>query len=185
MFPWYFNNHLDSLHRKCEECQLYLNDDKQLWEHREIEHPTATDTQVQAEPQVSLDPVTLDTSRQDCQVKCTYCDRHFSSVAKCNMHINRRHKKVACPKGEKHFGKQVDCDNHFRDVHKFTCSLKRCSVSKYNELELHEHMRLHHQPDFVFRCNKCVKVFRTRPQLLVSKAFTSTGSSLSKPTKSR
>ena len=42
---------------------------------------------------------------------------------------------------------------------------KRCSVSKYNELELHEHMRLHHQPEFVFRCNKCVKVFRTRPQL--------------------
>ena len=26
-------------------------------------------------------------------------------------------------------------------------------------------MRLHHQPEFVFRCNKCIKVFRTRPQL--------------------
>ena len=90
---------------------------------------------------------------------------HFSSVAECNMHVKRRHKKVACPKCEKHFVKQADCDNHFRDVHKFACSLKGCSVFKYNELELHEHMRQHHQPEYVFRCNKCVKVFRTRPQL--------------------
>ena len=81
------------------------------------------------------------------------------------MHVNRRHKKVACPKCEKHFVKQADCDNHFRDVHKFVCSLKGCSVFKYNELELHKHMRHHHQPEYVFRCNKCVKVFRTRPQL--------------------
>ena len=165
MFPWDFNNHLDSLHRKCDEYQLYLSDDKQFWKHRELEHPTVTDTQVEAEPQVTLDPVTLDTSCQDRQVKCKYCDRHFSSVAECNMHINRRHKKVACPKCEKRFVKQADCDNHFRDVHKFACSLKGCSVSKYNELELHKHMRLHHQPNFVFRCNKCVNVVRTRPQL--------------------
>ena len=165
MFPWDFNNHLDSLHRKCDECQQYLNDDEQLWEHRELEHPTVLDTQAETEPQVTPDPVTLDTSHQDRQVKCKYCDRHFSSIAECNMHINRRHKKVPCPKCKKHFVKQADCENHFRDVHKFVCSLKGCSVSKYNELELHEHMRLHHQPEFVFRCNKCVKVFRTRPQL--------------------
>ena len=105
MFPWDFNNHLDSLHRKCQECQLYLKDDEQLREHREIEHPTALDMQAQAEPQVSLNPVTLDISHQDHQVKCKYCDRHFSSVAECNMHINRRHKKVACPKCEKTFCK--------------------------------------------------------------------------------
>ena len=101
---------------------MYLKDDKQLQEHREIEHPTVTDTQAQAEPQVSLDPVTIDTSRQDHQVKCKYCDRHFSSVAKCNIQINRRHKKVAYPKCEKCFVKQADCDNHFRDAHKFACS---------------------------------------------------------------
>ena len=165
MFLWDFNNHLDSLHRKCEECQLYLKDDEQLQEHKEIEHPTPMDTQAQAKPQVSLDEATLDTSHQDRQLKCQYCDRHFTNVAKCDMHINKRHRKVACPKCKKCFVKQADCDNHFRAVHKFVCSLKGCSVSKYNELELHKHMILHHQPEFAFRCNKCIKVFRTRPQL--------------------
>ena len=130
----------------------------------EIIHPTIPHPQVDDEPQVTTDPATLDTSCQDHQVKCKYCNRNFSNVAKCNMHVNRRHKKVACPKCEKHFVKQADCDNHFRDVHKFTCSLKEFSVLKY-ELELHEHMILHHQPEVVFRCNKCIKVFRTRPQL--------------------
>ena len=153
MFPRDFNNFLDSLHRKCDECQLYLNDDEQLQKHREFKHPSVTDTQVEAEPQVTPGPATLDTSHQDRQVKCEYCDRHFSSVAECNMHINRRHKKVMYPKCEKHFVKQADCDNHFRDVHKFACSLRGCSVSKYNELELHKHMRLHHQPEFVGRFN--------------------------------
>ena len=119
--------------------------------------PQSRNTQFPAEPQVSLDPAILDISCQDHQVKCKYCDRHFSSVAECNMHVNRRHKKVGC---EKHFVKQADCDNHFRDVYKFACSIKRCSAAKYNKLELHEHMRLHHQPEFVFRCNRCVKVFR-------------------------
>ena len=98
MFPWNFNSHLACLDRKCEECQL--NDDEQLQEHGETEHPTAMDTQAQAKPQVSLGPVTMDTSCQDCQVKCKHCDRHFSSVAKCSMHINRRHKKVVRPECE-------------------------------------------------------------------------------------
>ena len=96
MFPWDFNNHLNSLHRKCDECQQYLNDDEQLWEHRELEHPTVLDTQVETEPRVTPDPATLDTSRQDRQVKCKYYDRHFSGIAECNMHINRRHKKALC-----------------------------------------------------------------------------------------
>ena len=167
MFPWDFNNHLDKLHRKCEVCEQYLNDNKQLQDRMEIVHHTTPQPQVEAEPQVTMDPEILDTSHQDCQVKCKYCNRDFSNVAECNMYINRRHKKVACPKCEKHFVKQADCDrsNHFRDVHKFTYSLKECSVFKYNKLELHEQMRLHHQPDFVFRCNKCIKVFMTRPQL--------------------
>ena len=109
--------------------------------------------------------MTLDTSHQDHQVKYKYCDRHFSSVAKCRMHINRRHKKVACPKCEKHSVKQADCDHHFREVHKFASSLKGCSVCKCNKLELHEHMRYDHQSEIVFRCNKCVKVFRIWPQM--------------------
>ena len=36
MFPWDFNNHLDSLHRKCDKCQHYLKDDDMLWEHIEL-----------------------------------------------------------------------------------------------------------------------------------------------------
>ena len=150
MFPWDFNGHLDSLHRKCDKCQLYMKDDEQLRDHMEIKHPTAMSRQVEVKSQVTQDPVTQDTSRQDHQVKCKYCDRHFASVTECNMHVNIRHKKVACPKCEKHFVKQADCDNHFRDVHKFVCSLKGCSVFKCNELELHEHMRYEHESVFVF-----------------------------------
>ena len=81
------------------------------------------------------------------------------------MHVNRRHKRVKCPQCEKHFVKQADCDNHFRDVHKFVCSISRCSVFKYNEIELHEHLRYDHRSKMVFRCNKCVKVFSTRSEL--------------------
>ena len=81
------------------------------------------------------------------------------------MHVNRRHKKVKCPQCEKHFVKQVDCDNHVRDVHKLFCSISGCSVFKYNEIQLHEHLRYDHRPHMVFRCNKCVKVFSTRSEL--------------------
>ena len=95
MFPWDYNKHLDSLHRKCDKCQQYLKDDDQLWDHMELEHPMVMDTQVGTKPQVTTDPVTLDISYQDHQVKCKYCDRHFSSITECNMHINRRHKKIA------------------------------------------------------------------------------------------
>ena len=81
------------------------------------------------------------------------------------MHVNRRHKKVKCPQCKKHFVKQADCDNHVRDVHKFVCSISGCSVFKYNETELHEHLRYDHRSKMVFRCNKCVKVFSTRSEL--------------------
>ena len=81
------------------------------------------------------------------------------------MHVNRRHKRVKCPQCEKHFVKQADCDNHVRDVHKFVCSISGCSVFKYNEIELHEHLRYDHRSKMVFRCNKCVKVFSTRSEL--------------------
>ena len=88
----------------------------------ELKHPTFTVEPVKTEEQVTRDSVILDTSHQDHQVKCKYCDRHFGTVAEYNMHVNRRHKKVKCPECEKHFVKQADCDNHFRDVHKFVCS---------------------------------------------------------------
>ena len=168
MFPWDFNKHLNVKHRKCKKYQQYLKDDDLPWDHMENEHPTFMDMQVGTEPQVTMDPATLDTSHQDCQVKCKYCDRYFKSVAKCNMHINRKHKKILCLKCEKHFVKQADCDNHFRDVHKIkklVCRVKGCSVYKYNNLELHKHMRYDHWSKIVFRCNKCVKVFSTRPEL--------------------
>ena len=138
---------------------------KMLQDHMELEHPTVAAELVKTKEQVTRDSVTLDTSHQDCQVKCKYCDRYFRNTAECNMHINRRHKKVKCPKREKHFVKQADCDNHFRDVHKFVSHIAGCSVFKYNEIELHEHMKDDHRSKMVFRCNKCVKVFSLRLQL--------------------
>ena len=131
----------------------------------ELEHPTVTAELVKTKEQVTRDSVTLDTELQDHQVKCKYCDRYFRNTAKCNMHINRRHKKVKCPKCKKCFVKQEDCDNHFRDVHKIVCHIAGYSVFKYNETELHEHMRDDHRSKMVFRCNKCVKIFSTRPEL--------------------
>ena len=159
MFPWDFNKHLDFQHRKCEELEQYLKDDDVLWDHIELEHPTVTDKLVETEAQVMTDPATLDSSRQDCQVKYKYFNRYFRSLAECNMYVNRRHKKVKCFKCEKQFIKQADCDIHFRDVHKFVCSIAGCSVFKYNEIELHEHMRYDHRSKMVFSSNKCVKGF--------------------------
>ena len=71
------------------------------------------------------------------------------------MHVNRRHKKVRCPQCEKHFVKQADCDNHVRDVHKLSCSISGCSVFKYNESELHEHLRYDH----IKNCHLCRRTF--------------------------
>ena len=102
MFPWDFDRHLDSQHRKCKVCQQYLINDEMLQDHMKLEHPMVTDEPVKTKEQVTRDSVTLDTSRQDHQVKCKYCNRYFGSVAKCNMHINRRHKRVKCPECEKH-----------------------------------------------------------------------------------
>ena len=165
MFPWDFDRHLDSQHRKCKVCQQYLLNDEMLQDHMELKHPTVADEQVETEEQVTMDSATLDTSCQDHQVKCKDCNIYFGSVAECNTYVNRRHKKVKCPECEKHFVKQADCDNHFRDVHKFVCSIAGCSVFKYNEIELHEHMRYDHRSKMVFRCNKCVQVFSTRSEL--------------------
>ena len=133
-----------------------------LQDHMDLKHPMVTVEPVVTEEQVTRDSATLET---DHEVKCKYCDRHFRNVAECNMHVNRRHKRVKCPQCEKHFVKQADCDNHVRDVHKFVCSISGCSVFKYNEIELHEHLRYDHRSKMVFRCNKCVKVFSTRSEL--------------------
>ena len=144
----------------------------------ELQHLTVTVEPVETEKQVTGDSVTLDTSRQDCQVKCKYCDRYFSNVAECNMHVNRRDKRVKCPQCEKHFVKQSDCDNHFRDVHKFVCSISGCSVFQYNKLELHERLRYDHRSKMVFRCNKCVKVFGTRSNFTSTIKWTMAGPNL-------
>ena len=96
MFPWDFDRHLDSQHRKCKVCQLYLLNDEMLQDHMELKHPTFTDEQVETEAQVTMDSATLDTSHQDHQVKCKNCNRYFGSIAECNMYVNRRHKKVKC-----------------------------------------------------------------------------------------
>ena len=165
MFPWDFDRHLDSQHSKCKVCQQYLVNEEMLLDHMDLEHPMVAPEPVVTEEQVTKDPATLEADRQDHQVKCKHCDRHFKNVAECNMHVNRRHKKVKCPQCEKHFVKQADCDNHVRHVHKFVCSISGCSVFKYNEIELHEHLRYDHRPKMVFRCNKCVKVFSTRSEL--------------------
>ena len=155
MFPWDFDRHLDSLHSKCKVCQQYLVDKEMLLDHMDLEHITVAPEPVLAESQVTEDPVTLEADRQDHQVKCKYCDRHFKNVAKCNMHVNRRHKKVVCPQCEKCFVKQADCDNHVRDIHKLSCSISGCSLVKYNELELHEHLR----HDHIKNCHLCRRTF--------------------------
>ena len=140
MFPWDFDRHFDSLHSKCKVCQQYLVNEEMLLEHRDLEHPMVTPKPVVTKDQVTEDPAALEADGQDHQVKCKHCDRHFKNVAKCNMHVSRRHKKVKCPKCEKRFVKQADCDNHVRGVHKFVCSISGCSVFKYNEIELHEYL---------------------------------------------
>ena len=97
MFPWDFDRHLDSQHSKCKVCQQYLINEEMLQDHMELEHSTVTAEPVKTKEQVTRDSVTLDTSHQDCQVKCKYCDRHFGNVAKCNIHVNRRHRKGQVP----------------------------------------------------------------------------------------
>ena len=101
MYPWDFNKHLDTKHRKCKKCQKYLWDDDLLRDHMERDHPEGTEAQVEMESQETRDPAIKDTSHQDHQVKCKYCDRYFKSIAKSNMHINRKHKKVTCSECEK------------------------------------------------------------------------------------
>ena len=60
MFPWDFDRHLDSQHRKCKVSQWYLINKEMLQDHIELEHPTVT---VETEEQVTRDSATLDTSR--------------------------------------------------------------------------------------------------------------------------
>ena len=78
-------------------CQQYLINDEMLQDHMELKHPTVTVELVETKELVTRDLVTLDTSHQDHQVRCKYCDRYFGNVAECNMHVNRRHKRVKCP----------------------------------------------------------------------------------------
>ena len=155
MFPWDFDRHLDLLHSKCKVCQQYLVNEEMLLDHMDLEHPAVTPEPVVTESQVTEHPETMEADHQDRQVKCKYCNRHFKNVAECNMHVNRRHKKVGCPQCEKRFVKQADCDNHVRDVHKISCSISGCSVFKYNELELHEHLR----HDHIKNCHLCCRTF--------------------------
>ena len=46
-FPWDFDRHLDSQHRKCKVCQQYLINDEMLEDHMELEHPTVATEQVE------------------------------------------------------------------------------------------------------------------------------------------
>ena len=39
MFPWDFDRHLVSQHRKCKVCQQYLINEEMLQDHMELEHP--------------------------------------------------------------------------------------------------------------------------------------------------
>ena len=172
MFPWDFDRHLDLLHSKCKVCQQYLGNEEMLLDHMDLKHPAVAPEPVVTESQVTKNPVTLEADCQDCQVKCQYCDRHFKNVAECNMHINRRHKKVGCPQCEKHFVKQADCDSHVRDVHKISCSISGCSVFKYNELELHEHLR----HDHIKNCHLCRRTFVSDDKLFDHMKETQLGS---------
>ena len=94
------------------------------------------------------------------------------------MHVNRRHKKIACPECEKCFVKQADCDNHFRDVHKFVCRVKRCSVYKYNDIELHEHMRYDHWSGLFLGVINVLKFSALGQNCTSTTKWTTAGSSL-------
>ena len=67
MFPWDFDRHLDSQHRKCKVCQWYLINKEMLQDHMELKHPMVAVEPVETEEQVTRDSATLDTSRQDCR----------------------------------------------------------------------------------------------------------------------
>ena len=159
MFPWDFDRHLDLLHSKCKVCQQYLVNKEMLLDHMDLEHPTVTPEPVVMESQVTKDPVTLEADRQDCQVMCKYCDRHFKNLAKRNMHVNRRHKKVICPQCEKHFVKQEDCDNHVRDADKFACTT--CGEVFASNPDLCKHTQSHH----IKICHLCHRIFVSEDKL--------------------
>ena len=91
-------------------CQQYLVDEEMPLDHMDLEHPTVAPEPVVVKSQVTEDPAILEADRQDSQVKCKYCDRHFKNVAECNMHVNRRHKKVGCPQCAKRHKNQIDAD---------------------------------------------------------------------------
>ena len=159
MFPWDFDRHLDLLHSKCKVCQQYLVNEEMLLDHTDLEHPTVASEPVVTESQVTEDPATLEADRQDCQVMCKYCDRHFKNIAKCNMHVNRRHKKVMCPQCKKRFVKQEDCDNHVRDAHKFACAT--CGKVFASNPDLHKHAKSH----CIKICHLCHKIFVSEDKL--------------------
>ena len=66
MFPWDFDRHLDSQHRKCKVCQWYPINEEMLQDHMELKHPMVTVKPVKMKEQVTRDSATLDTSCQDC-----------------------------------------------------------------------------------------------------------------------
>ena len=153
MFPWDFDRHLDLLHSKCKVCQQYLVNEEMLLDHMDLKHPAVTPEPVVTESQVTKYPETMEADRQDHQVMCKYCDRHFKNVAERNMHVNRRHKKVMCPQCEKRFVKQEDCDNHVRDAHMFACTT--CGEVFASNPDLCKHIQSHH----VKICHLCHRIF--------------------------
>ena len=159
MFPWDFDRHLDLLHSKCKVCQQYLVNEEMLLDHMDLKHPTVAPEPAVTESQVTEDPATLEADRQDHQVMCKYCDRHFKNIAERNMHVNRRHKKVMCPQCEKCFVKQEDCDNHVRDTHKSACTT--CGEVFASNPDLCKHTQLHH----VKICHLCHRFFVSEDKL--------------------
>ena len=159
MFPWDFDKHLDLLHSKCKVCQQYLVNEEMLLDHVDLEHPAVAPEPVVMESQVTEDPAALEADRQDHQVMCKYCNRHFKNIAKCNMHVNRRHKKVICPQCEKYFVKQEDCDNHVRDAHKFACTT--CGEVFASNPNLCKHTQSHH----IKICHLCRRIFVSEDKL--------------------
>ena len=120
MFPWDFDRHLDSLHSKCKVCQQYLVNKEMLLDHMDLKHPTVAPEPVVTESQVTEDPATLESDRQDHQVMCKYCDKNFKNIAERNMHVNRRHKshrvKICHLCGRIFVSEDKLCD-HMNEVH--------------------------------------------------------------------
>ena len=120
------------------------------------------------QPQVTGDQATPKTGHDDCQHKCKYCGKGFSTASQVNMHINTKYRIILCTDCDKRFVSEQARDDHRTDVHKyprFHCKIKKCGAFAHSPEELHRHMRSKHWDSFPYRCSQCPYLFKDRHRL--------------------